>query len=81
MKYSESHILTSSLTRNSLTSSLDRNHSYDRTWVLTSIGAVVEMGILSTLKRLLMESRPGWAILTSMNAKISDIQHCQVSLL
>jgi hypothetical protein len=28
-----------------------------QTWVLTSIGAVVEMGILSTLKRLLMESR------------------------
>jgi hypothetical protein len=25
------------------------------TWVLASIGAVVEMGILSTLKRLLME--------------------------
>jgi hypothetical protein len=25
-------------------------------WVLASIGAVVEMGILSTLKRLLMES-------------------------
>jgi hypothetical protein len=27
-----------------------------QTWVLASIGAVVEMGILSTLKRLLMES-------------------------
>jgi hypothetical protein len=25
-------------------------------WVLASIGAVVEMGVLSTLKRLLMES-------------------------
>jgi hypothetical protein len=31
--------------------------SIGQTWVLTSIGAVVEMGILSTLKRLLMESR------------------------
>jgi hypothetical protein len=30
--------------------------SIGRTWVLASIGAVVEMGILSTLKRLLMES-------------------------
>jgi hypothetical protein len=27
-----------------------------QTWVLVSIGAVVEMGILSTLKRLPMES-------------------------
>jgi hypothetical protein len=27
-----------------------------QTWVLASIGAVVEMGILSTLKQLLMES-------------------------
>jgi hypothetical protein len=27
-----------------------------QTWVLASIGAVVEMGVLSTLKRLLMES-------------------------
>jgi hypothetical protein len=26
------------------------------TWVLASIGAIVEMGILSTLKQLLMES-------------------------
>jgi hypothetical protein len=30
--------------------------SIDQTWVLASIGAVVEMGRLSTLKRLLMES-------------------------
>jgi hypothetical protein len=30
--------------------------SIGQTWVLASIGAVVEMGILSTLKRLLMES-------------------------
>jgi hypothetical protein len=30
--------------------------SIGQTWVLVSIGAVVEMGILSTLKRLLMES-------------------------
>jgi hypothetical protein len=28
--------------------------SIGQTWVLASIGAVVEMGILSTLKRLLM---------------------------
>jgi hypothetical protein len=34
--------------------------SIGQTWVLVSIGAVVEMGILSTLKRLLMESnKPG----------------------
>jgi hypothetical protein len=32
--------------------------SLGQTWVLASIGAVVEMGILSTLKRLLMESNP-----------------------
>jgi hypothetical protein len=31
--------------------------SIGQTWVLVSIGAVVEMGVLSTLKRLLMESR------------------------
>jgi hypothetical protein len=31
--------------------------SIGQTWVLAYIGAVVEMGILSTLKRLLMESR------------------------
>jgi hypothetical protein len=31
--------------------------SIGQTWVLASIGAVVEMGVLSTLKRLLMESR------------------------
>jgi hypothetical protein len=30
--------------------------SIGQTWVLASIGAVVEMSILSTLKRLLMES-------------------------
>jgi hypothetical protein len=30
--------------------------SIGQTWILASIGAVVEMGILSTLKRLLMES-------------------------
>jgi hypothetical protein len=30
--------------------------SIGQTWVLASIGAVVEMGILSTLKRLLMGS-------------------------
>jgi hypothetical protein len=30
--------------------------SIGQTWVLASIGAVVEMGVLSTLKRLLMES-------------------------
>jgi hypothetical protein len=30
--------------------------SIGQTWVLASIGAVVEMGILSTMKRLLMES-------------------------
>jgi hypothetical protein len=29
--------------------------SIDQTWVLASIGAVVEMGVLSTLKQLLME--------------------------
>jgi hypothetical protein len=28
-----------------------------QTWVLASIGAVVEMGVLSTLERLPMESR------------------------
>jgi hypothetical protein len=33
------------------------NPSIGQTWVLASIGAVVEMGVLSrTLKRLLMES-------------------------
>jgi hypothetical protein len=31
--------------------------SIGQTWVLAAIGAVVEMGILSTLERLLMESR------------------------
>jgi hypothetical protein len=30
--------------------------SIGQTWVLVSIGAVVEIGVLSTLKRLLMES-------------------------
>jgi hypothetical protein len=30
--------------------------SIGQTWVLASIGAVVEMGILNTLKRLHMES-------------------------
>jgi predicted Abi (CAAX) family protease len=30
--------------------------SIGQTWVLASIGVVVEMGVLSTLKRLLMES-------------------------
>jgi hypothetical protein len=30
--------------------------SIGQTWALTSIGAVVEMGVLSTLKRLPMES-------------------------
>jgi hypothetical protein len=30
--------------------------SIGQTWVLASIGAVVEMGVLSTLKRLPMES-------------------------
>jgi hypothetical protein len=30
--------------------------SIGQTWVLVYIGAVVEMGVLSTLKRLLMES-------------------------
>jgi hypothetical protein len=30
--------------------------SIGQTWVLASIGAVVEMGVLSTLKLLLMES-------------------------
>jgi hypothetical protein len=30
--------------------------SIGQTWVLASIGAVVEMGVLSTLKRLLIES-------------------------
>jgi hypothetical protein len=31
--------------------------SIGQTWILASIGAVVEMGVLSTLKRLLMESK------------------------
>jgi hypothetical protein len=31
--------------------------SIGQTWVLASIGTVVEMGVLSTLKLLLMESR------------------------
>jgi hypothetical protein len=30
--------------------------SIGQAWVLATIGAVVEMGVLSTLKRLLMES-------------------------
>jgi hypothetical protein len=34
--------------------------SIGQTWVLASIGTVVEMGILSTLKRLLMESTMDW---------------------
>jgi hypothetical protein len=29
--------------------------SIGQTWVLASIGAVVEMGVLSTLKRVLLE--------------------------
>jgi hypothetical protein len=36
--------------------------SIDQRWVLASIGAVVEMGALSTLKRLLMESKPKRAV-------------------
>jgi uncharacterized membrane protein YjgN (DUF898 family) len=36
--------------------------SIGQTWVLASIGAVVEMGVLiSTLKRLVMESRQSQA--------------------
>jgi hypothetical protein len=35
--------------------------SIGQTWVLVSIGAVAEMGILSTLKRLLMEPNRGRA--------------------
>jgi hypothetical protein len=31
-------------------------HLFGQKWVLASIGAVVEMGVLSTLKQLLMES-------------------------
>jgi hypothetical protein len=31
-------------------------HLLVKTWVLASIGAVIEMGVLSTLKRLPMES-------------------------
>jgi hypothetical protein len=36
--------------------------SIGQTWVLASIGAVIEMGVLSTLKRLLKESskRDDW---------------------
>jgi hypothetical protein len=39
--------------------------SIGQTWVLASIGAVVEMGILSTLKRLLMEStkKGDWVVI------------------
>jgi hypothetical protein len=33
--------------------------SIGQTWVLASIGAVVEIGVLSTLKRLLMEFNGG----------------------
>jgi hypothetical protein len=36
--------------------------SIGQTWVLASIGAVVEMGILSTLKRLLMESTAAYGL-------------------
>jgi hypothetical protein len=44
--------------------------SIGQTWVLASNGAVVEMGILSTLKRLLMESTFQYAInLTATTAK------------
>jgi hypothetical protein len=32
--------------------------SIGQTWALVSIGAVVEMGVLSTLRRLLLESNP-----------------------
>jgi hypothetical protein len=40
--------------------------SIGQTWVLASIGAVVEMGVLSTLKRLLMESNESQAICTPL---------------
>jgi hypothetical protein len=39
--------------------------SIGQTWVLAAIGAVVEMGILSTLKRLLMESTDTLTMTTS----------------
>jgi hypothetical protein len=54
--------------------------SIGQTWVLVSIGAVVEMGILSTLKRLLMESNGGPALglstLHKSSFKIPSTQWC-----
>jgi hypothetical protein len=43
--------------------------SIGQTWVLVSIGAVVWMGILSTLKRLLMESNSRHVICFSLHNK------------
>jgi hypothetical protein len=44
----------------------------DQTWVLASIGAVVEMGMLSTLKRLLMESSKAKARYTCVRFSGND---------
>jgi hypothetical protein len=45
--------------------------SIGETWVLASIDAVVEMGILSTLKRLLMESTSRDALLKSVDFSLN----------
>jgi uncharacterized membrane-anchored protein YhcB (DUF1043 family) len=42
--------------------------SIGQTWVLASIGVVIEMSILSTLKRLLMESTRQQEVLHRENA-------------
>jgi hypothetical protein len=55
-------LVTGSQSRNVSCFSLDMaqwRSLIGQTWVLASIGAVVEMGILCTLKRLLMECYPG----------------------
>jgi hypothetical protein len=46
--------------------------SIGQTWVLASIGAVVEMGILSTLKQLLMES----TVKHALSKVVLNIWHC-----
>jgi hypothetical protein len=50
--------------------------SIGQTWVLASIGAVVEMGILSTLKRLFMESRGSLACGFPATAQANFVSCC-----
>jgi hypothetical protein len=54
--------------------------SIGQTWVLASIGAVVEINILSTLKRLLVESNPlGTGKLISKSGFFPPVCSCQLS--